>query len=317
MKSCTSLGSRSHRKAGKHAHALSLLMSVCFIAVTATAAFAQNAGSTTGKCSFQALNFPAPANSLPSPRALNDAGAIVGSYFGGNTSHGFLLYQGKVASFMFPGSTRTEAWDISRTGIIVGTYNVSGVIGTRAFMAKSGVFHQITFPGFSGVTNASAFGVNDKGDVVGHFVTNGTGFGFLLSNGKVTILSFPGAKNGTTPTSINDQGVVVGNFSLAFGDTGHAFMWKDGVFSNISPPDSTTAVASKISNSGVVVGSYVSPSDGLRHGYSLENGTYTKIDITPGVSTLLDAVNKFDNVIAEKQEGSVNPLFKGFCAAAF
>jgi uncharacterized membrane protein len=159
---------RSRRKV------LSLLMSAFFITVTATttAAFAQ-----TGKCSFQKLNFPPPANRLPSPRALNDAGAIVGTYFGGNTGHGFLLYQGKVTSFMFPGSTITEAWDISRTGIIVGTFNVNGVAGTLAFMVKNGVFHQITFPGFV-VTNASAFGVNANGDVVGRIVANGAAFGF-------------------------------------------------------------------------------------------------------------------------------------------
>ncbi|MGC2743579.1 MAG: hypothetical protein WA672_10355, partial [Candidatus Angelobacter sp.] len=168
---------------------------VCFIAATATAAFAQ-----TGKCSFQKLTFPAPANRLPLPRALNDVGAIVGSYFGGNTSHGFLLYQGKVSSFMFPGSTRTEAWDISRTGIIVGTYNVSGVAGTLGFMVKSGVFHKITIPGFP-TTNVSAFGVNDNGDVVGRFVANETAFGFLLRNGKLTILSFPGAQSGQRPAA--------------------------------------------------------------------------------------------------------------------
>jgi len=291
-------------------------MCAFFIAATATTAFAQAAGSTTGSCSFQTLNFPAPANRLPSPRAINDAGAIVGSYFGGNTSHGFLLFQGKVASFMFPGSTRTDAWDISRTGIIVGTYNVSGVAGTLGFMVKSGVFHQIKIPGFP-TTNVSVFGVNSNGDVVGRFVANGAAFGFLLRNGKMTILSFPGVQSGTTPTSINDQGVVVGNYVVSFGAPEHAFMWKDGVFSNISPPDNTTAEASKISNTGVVVGSYVSPSDGLRHGFSFENGTYTKIDITPTVGTLIDAVNKFDNVIAEKIQGSVDPLFKGFCAAAF
>jgi uncharacterized membrane protein len=242
-------------------------------------------------------------------------GAIVGSYLDGNaTSHGFLLYQGKVSSFMFPGSIRTEAWDISRTGIIVGTYNVRGVAGTLAFMVKSGAFHQITFPGFS-TTNASAFGVNDNGDVVGRFVSNGAAFGYLLRNGKLTILSFPGAQAGTTPTSINDEGVIVGNYFLSPFDGGHAFMWKDGVFSNVTPFGSTFSLASKISNTGVVVGSYVS--DGLRHGYAYKNGTYTKIDLSPTVGSLVDAVNKFDNVIAEKEEGSVDPLFKGFCAAAF
>ena len=81
------------------------------------------------------------------------------------------------------------------------------------------------------------------------------------------------------------------------------------------PTYHATAEASKISNTGVVVGSYVA--DGLRHGYAFENGTYTKIDISPTVGSLIDAVNKFDNVIAEKIEGSVDPLFKGFCSAAF
>jgi uncharacterized membrane protein len=293
-----------------HGKARSLLISALFIVATATVAFAQ-----TGKCAFQQLNFPPPDNHLPIPRALNDVGAIVGSYLDGNaTSHGFLLYQGKVSSFMFPGSIRTEAWDISRTGIIVGTYNVRGVAGTLAFMVKSGAFHQITFPGFS-TTNASAFGVNDNGDVVGRFVSNGAAFGYLLRNGKLTILSFPGAQAGTTPTSINDEGVIVGNYFLSPFDGGHAFMWKDGVFSNVTPFGSTFSLASKISNTGVVVGSYVS--DGLRHGYAYKNGTYTKIDLSPTVGSLVDAVNKFDNVIAEKEEGSVDPLFKGFCAAAF
>jgi uncharacterized membrane protein len=294
-----------------HKRIFCLLLAAFFVAATATTAHAQG-----GQCAFEALNFPAPANNNPTPRALNDNGAIVG-LFGGSDSkaHGFLLYQGKVASFMFPGSINTEPWDISRTGIIVGTYNVSGVAGTLGFMVQSGVFHQITIPGFS-PTNVSVFGVNANGDVVGRFVANDTGFGFLLQKGKLTILSFPVTDSGTTPASINDQGVVVGNVVLFPDDTGHAFMWKDGVFSNISPPNSTTATASKISNTGVVVGSYVSSVDFLRHGYALKNGIYTTIDIA-GAQTLIDAVNKFDNVIAEKEQGSIDPLFKGFCSAAF
>jgi hypothetical protein len=61
-----------------HGKVLSLLMSVCFIAATATAAFAQ-AASTTGKCSFQKLSFPPPATN-GNPVALNDLGGIAGSF---------------------------------------------------------------------------------------------------------------------------------------------------------------------------------------------------------------------------------------------
>jgi len=57
-----------------HGKNFSLLMSVCFIAATATAAFAQS-----GKCSFQQLNFPPPATN-GTPVALNDLGGILGQF---------------------------------------------------------------------------------------------------------------------------------------------------------------------------------------------------------------------------------------------
>jgi hypothetical protein len=125
----------------------------------------------------------------------------------------------------------------------------------------------------------------------------------------------------TQPTSVNNEGVVVGEDSVQFVNSGPAFMWKDGVFSNISPPGNDGFVtAAKVSNSGVVVGSYES-FDGT-HGFALENGTYTKID-APGFSreTFIQAVNKFDNVLIQAEIPGLNVTktveFKGFCAAAF
>ncbi len=302
---------RSHRKT------LCLLMSVCFIAAISTIAFAQD-GSSTGKCSFQTLNIPAPANNLPVPRALNDVGGIVGQYLASDfRSHGFLLYQGKLTTFMFPGSTDTEPRDMNTTGTIVGDYiaNNSG----HAFMVHSGGFKQITIPGFPNAV-VTANGVNDNGDVVGQFNPNppNAAMGYLLHNGKLTVLSFPGAAGGTNPTSINNQGVIVGTYFLSSEDTAHGFMWKAGVFSNLNPPDSGGhSQPTKISNAGDVVGTYVSTADGLQHGFSFDQGRYTKIDV-PGLhSTGLDGVNKFDNVIAEAIQGTKTTLFKGFCSAVF
>ena len=37
-------------------------------------------------------------------------------------THGFLLYQGKFTTFMFPGSTDTIRIDMNTTGTIVGDY---------------------------------------------------------------------------------------------------------------------------------------------------------------------------------------------------
>jgi hypothetical protein len=294
-----------------HGKALCLLMSAFFIAATSTFAFAQD-GSPTGKCSFQTLNIPAPANAA-GLSALNDAGGIVGAFVT-STRHnsGFLLYKGKLTTFMFPGSTDTTAHDMNQTGTIVGEYNVSGSPNTHAFMVHSGGFHQITIPGFPN-TSATALGVNDNGDVVGQVASSTAvfGVGFLLHNGKVTILSFPGAKGGTEPTSINDQGVIVGNYFLSSEDHSHGFMWKNGVFSNVNPPDSNGfALVTKISNTGDVVGNYVSAVDGHSHGFST-------IDVPGSQDTFIRAVNKSDNVLADAQQGTKAVHVKGFCSAVF
>jgi hypothetical protein len=312
----------SHRKT------VYLLMSVCFIAATATAfaqadSFAQ-AAATPGKCSFQTLTFPPPA-AKGQVVALNDSGAILGEF--SNTqfdAHGFLLYQGKLTTFMFPGSVTTAANDISRNGIIVGNFSTttgSEVFTEHPFMVHSGGFHQITLPGFPNA-DATAAGVNANGDVVGEFSSDTVAGapGYLLHNGKLTILSFPGATGGTQPTSINDEGVVVGNYFIAFVNTNPSFMWKDGVFSNISPPGNDGFVnATKVSNSGVVVGSYEA-FDGT-HGFAFKNGTYTKIDVPGSRETSILAVNKFDNILVQAEIPglgvSKSVEFKGFCSGVF
>jgi probable HAF family extracellular repeat protein len=316
----------SHRKT------VSLLMSVCFIAATATTAFAQDAATTeaasttqaaatAGKCGFQTLSFPPPATKGQAV-ALNDSGAIVGSYGDAqNVSHGFLLYQGRLTSFMFPGSSGTTATDISRNGIIVGGYSVANDPKQHAFMVHSGGFHEITLPGHPNA-DVTVTGVNANGDVVGNFFdpNANNANGFLLQNGKLTILSFPGADI-TLPTSINDEGVVVGSYFIAFVNTNPSFMWKDGVFSNISPPGNDGFVnATKVSNSGVVVGSYEA-ADGHTHGFAFRNGTYTKIDVPGSSDTFILAVNKFDNILVQAEIPGLNVSktveFKGFCSGVF
>jgi len=65
-------------------------------------------------------------------------------------------------------------------------------------------------PGFPN-SPAVGNGVNDNGDIVGGFNETGTNVGFRIRAGKLTVLSFPGANGGTTATSINNSGVIVGD----------------------------------------------------------------------------------------------------------
>jgi len=291
----------------------------CSILSLSTVLSAQD-GSPTGKCGFQNLIIPAPAGSITAPAGLNDNGAIVGflSSTSGTDFHttGFLFSNGNFTHFRFPGSADTFPHDINKNGVIVGSFDVTGGNGQRAFMVHNGVFHQVTIPGFPNAP-AIATGVNDLGDIVGQFNGNGSNFGFLLHQGKLTIISFPGATGGTFPSSINNQGVIVGNyFTAEQRDGAHGFMWKNGAFTNIEFPAAVATFPVKISNNGDVVGTYID-SPQFEHGFSFDKGRYSTIDRPGFADTRITAVNSFDNVLGFASSESGGKWFKGFCSSVF
>lgn len=295
------------------------VFTLCSILALANAAYSQD-GSSTGKCGFQNLIIPSPAGTTTTPSAINDNGAIVGSLSSGSGANfhtiGFLFSNGNFARFRFPGSTDTFPHDMNKNGVIVGSFDVTGGNGQRAFMVHAGVFHQVTIPGFPNAP-AVAMGVNDLGDIVGQFNGNGSDFGFLLHQGKLTIISFPGATGGTFPSSINNQGVIVGNyFTSEQRDGSHGFMWKNGAFTNIEFPGAVATFPVKISNNGDVVGTYID-SPQFEHGFSFDQGRYTAIDRPGFADTQISAVNSFDNILGFASGSSGGKWFKGFCSSVF
>lgn len=295
------------------------LVFVCSILSLNSAVAAQD-GSPTGKCGFQNLIIPSPAGTTTRPTALNDNGAIVGFLDQGTGANfhttAFLFSGGNFTHFRFPGSADTFANDMNKNGVIVGTF--SGANGAGSFMVRNGVFKQVTLPGFPNAST-SANGVNDLGDIVGAFVRNGSNVGFLLHQGKLTIISFPGAAGGTFPSSINNQGVIVGHyFTGEQRDGGHGFMWKSGAFTNIAPPEAIATFPAKISNNGDIVGTYFDSVLG-EHGFSFDKGRYSTIDRPePGFQdTQIAAVNSFDNVLGFASGSSGTKWFKGFCSTVF
>jgi probable HAF family extracellular repeat protein len=62
------------------------------------------------------------------PRAINDSGAIVGSFRGGDfVDHGYVLSDGNLVTLDFPGASQTIAYGINDSGSIVGEYTAGGV----------------------------------------------------------------------------------------------------------------------------------------------------------------------------------------------
>lgn len=140
-----------------------------------------------------------------------------------------------------------------------------------------------------GSTATAAFGLNNKGDVVGWYLeANGKEHGFLLSNGKYTSLDYPGAIGGTTPYGINDAGVIVGNFDN--GVVGQGFAYYNGKFVALKYPNSAQTTASGVNRSEQIVGYYID-SRNTYHGFEWQNGTFTKIDAPNASQTLPVNIN--------------------------
>ncbi|MCU1221712.1 MAG: extracellular repeat protein, family [Candidatus Angelobacter sp.] len=277
-------------------------------------------GSSTGKCGFQSQTIPSPAGTTTTPTDLNDNGAIVGFLGSGSgaTFHitGFLFSGGKFTHFRFPGSADTFPRDINKNGVIVGSFDVTGGRGQRAFRVQSGTFSEVKIPGFPNAP-AVAQGINDLGDIVGQFNRNGSDVGFLLHQGKLTVISFPGATSGTFPTSINNQGVIVGTYLVAEQRSGsQGFMWKNGAFTNIQFPGAAATFPTKINDHGDIVGTYVDSSQ-FEHGFAFENGRFSTIDTPGSQGTQIVALNNFDNVLGFFATAKENVLFKGFCSSVF
>jgi hypothetical protein len=97
---------------------------------------------------------------------------------------------------------------------------------STAFYVRETVARNGTYPARSA---AFASGINDVGTIVGRFCpttachsTIDGALGFLLSNGSYTTFAMPG-EPAVGLASINDQGVITGNYLDAAG-LGYAFV---------------------------------------------------------------------------------------------
>jgi len=188
---------------------------------------------------------------------------VVGGYCTANdcasnvSKHGFLLELQSGLIFRqldFPGSWTLPA-AVNSSMVIVGTYCPSGSCYLQypdhGFKYENGVFTEITFPG---ATSTGVFGINDAGDMVGGYFTNGSPQAWLYRSGVYTTLNPPGSV-GATALGINNSGVVVGTFYDASNQL-HGFTYQSGVFQQIDHPNATQTSASGINDQNEIVGTY-------------------------------------------------------------
>jgi probable HAF family extracellular repeat protein len=147
----------------------------------------------------------------------------------------------------------------------------------------------------------SAYGINNRGDVVGNFVAAGSVDGFVYRNGHFSVVEIPGASpdNAGALSGVNDRGTAVGSY--IDGDTGveHAFTLNSrGRIKNLpdAEPDAPATVAIGINNRGTIVG-YFFDAGGDGHAFIYDNGTYTPYDHAGASVTVFNGINDRGDVV--------------------
>ena len=226
---------------------------------------------------------------------INNSGQIVGGYeLPDTTRHGFLDVGGSFTTIDNPNATSgSEATGINNVGQIVGAYNLNtpeqGHIfeGAHSFLFNQGTmtFSPIDDP-TAGVTSTTAIKINDSGEVVGLYRTNGAGIGFLDVGGVFTDINFPGGV-GTHANGINNAGEIVGQYKA--NGLHHGFLDNAGTFTTIDVAGASETVATGINSSGDIVGLFAM--NGSVLSFLRKGGSFSTIAFPGATDTEVYGIN--------------------------
>jgi len=188
-------------------------------------------------CALSLPSTPSPTSFFNYPNAVNDSGQVVGAFFHGRLDA--VLYENGVATIITPpNGASARAWGMNNLGDAVGEVSFCEII---------------------------------DGNCV-----NGYTRGFIYSSKKkaFAILGTLGGRD-SRAYAINDYGQVTGYSDVpSVGSTNHAFIFRDGVMTDIgagSGASSTLAIS--ISASGQV-GGYASSNSSARGAFRYDNGSF-------------------------------------------
>ena len=207
---------------------------------------------------------------------INAPGQLAGTYTDALTSHAFFAHQAffanqAVFTTLDPSKFTIESQGgfINALGQVVGGYKETSQ-EFHCFIWRNGIFNTFNVPGDNPLRREVAFGINDRGAVVGTYAAVGDlpprRHGFLRSsNGAFTTIDKPEAVL-TVAEGINDAGTIVGLYGLADGSL-HGFVSNNGVdFTTVDVPDAKATQIFAINPQGQIVGIYVDSQDN-EHGF--------------------------------------------------
>jgi hypothetical protein len=203
---------------------------------------------------------------------INTRGDVAGTFFraGSPAGHGFIVADGNFEEIATPDASDLYVYDINDSGTVLGRYTDSLTGDYVTFLWRAG---EITTLPITGVEWAEGLGLNDRGQVAGHFVRSGdldiqsNMRGFLFDHGTFEEIPRPD----TTPPAgmsclqgIGATGEAVGHVQIGTDVLGYAF--RNGRFAgSLRFPGAAATYPHGVSPSGVIAGYYVV--GGIPHGF--------------------------------------------------
>ena len=159
------------------------------------------------------------------------------------------------------GTLGRDGWaeSVNNLGQVVGgSYaNVPG-LSTGSYFLRAFRWDRLggmTDLGTLGAYTATAYGINDAGQVAGYSdIGQHRPHGFIWQDGVMSDLGCPPTWRSLIPTAINNRGQVVG-YATTLDWHSRAFLWQNGVMTELTPPAGCQdASANDINDLGQVVG---------------------------------------------------------------
>lgn len=253
----------------------------------------------------------APAGGISTAVAISDHGHVLirSQGFRGHLAGYFLWDNGSLTELGSINGQLLNGVAVNKHGAVTGFYSPSGGYDVNAFLWENGT---VTDLGSRGAFNSdyhNRMAINDRGQVLwfGFSVdANNTAVfqPYLWDKGSITELgSLVSPAHGfSIPVAMNDRGDVVGwstreNGQGAFG---HAFLWRDGVMTDLGAFEGTPVInysePAAINDKGQIAGNSVI-GNGFTHPFLWENGVMTDLGGMDGGVTKAVAINASGQIV--------------------
>ncbi|MEO8661470.1 MAG: hypothetical protein ABI693_23575 [Bryobacteraceae bacterium] len=153
------------------------------------------------------FHFDPPGSVFTQPTGINSSGTVVGFYYDVDYNRGFSRSaDGTFTVIDVPGAVKTYVMGLNDIGAMTGYY-LDAANGSHGFLrSPTGALTTFDVPFFGGVP----LGINNSGTIFG-MTGDSTGVFLRGPSGKIAIY-VPPAASSTSPTGINNKGVVTGHY---------------------------------------------------------------------------------------------------------